>query len=119
MNITTEDLRNMPKIPDEEKILFWMREAKEAKHAKWQLEIVAQAALDAYESRFESTTGKGNYLGPIDEEMKALREELTPKIVITTDNGYTATVTQAIIDSLKEIHGVDAVKEIQAALNKE
>lgn len=36
----------------------------------------AQTALDAYEDRFESTTGKGLYLGPIDEEMKALRAAL-------------------------------------------
>ena len=34
----------------------------------------AREALDAYEDRFESTRGVGNYLGPIDEEMKALRK---------------------------------------------
>ncbi len=38
----------------------------------------AQAALDAYEDRFESTTDKPNtnYIGPIDDEMKALRSAL-------------------------------------------
>ena len=71
---TIEELLAMPEIPDEEKILFWMREAKEAKYLKWQLEIAAQAAVDAYESRFESVHGR--YLGPIDDEMKALNEAL-------------------------------------------
>lgn len=38
------------------------------------LRNVAQQALDAYENRFESVVGKFN--GPIDEEMKALKQAL-------------------------------------------
>lgn len=41
------------------------------------IEEAARIALDAYEDRFESTRGKGNYVGPIDEEMRALRLALT------------------------------------------
>lgn len=38
---------------------------------------LAQAAVDAYEDRFESLEGSGNYTGPIDEEMKALAAALS------------------------------------------
>lgn len=40
------------------------------------LQAAAKAALDAYEDRFESIQGHGNYVGPIDEEMKLLRAAL-------------------------------------------
>lgn len=73
---TIAELLAMPEISDEEKILFWLKEAKEAKFKYQNLRWDAQAALDAYEQRFASTTGVGNYVGPIDEEMKALRETL-------------------------------------------
>ena len=36
----------------------------------------AREALAAYEARFGSTKGEGNYVGPIDEEMIALRRAL-------------------------------------------
>lgn len=76
MSKTLEEILGGPPISDEEKILFWMRMAKERGFMLERLRSMSQAALDAYEDRFESTTGKGNYMGPIDEEMKALREAL-------------------------------------------
>jgi hypothetical protein len=36
----------------------------------------AQRALEAYQYRFESVPRVGNYVGPIDEEMTALRAAL-------------------------------------------
>lgn len=36
----------------------------------------AREAVAAYEARFESISGKGNYTGPIDEEMAALKKAL-------------------------------------------
>lgn len=61
---------------------------------------LAQAALDAYEDRFESTTGKGNFTGPIDEEMKALRKALaaerTPGAELATDGPGSVACTHGV-----------------------
>jgi len=40
------------------------------------LRDAARAALNAYEARFDSIRREGNYIGPIDDEMKALRAAL-------------------------------------------
>lgn len=74
MNKTLEELLGGPPVTDEEKILFWMRMAKERGAILSSLQYRAQEVVDAYEHRFGSISG--SYLGPIDEEVKLLAQEL-------------------------------------------
>lgn len=57
---------------DDEWLLLSMARAAQPSNAVYS---AAQVVLDAYQSRFE--TGTGNYFGPIDDEIAALRSALT------------------------------------------
>lgn len=38
--------------------------------------------------------------------------------VIVTVNGNTASVDQEVVDEMKQTHGIDVIKELEAALEK-
>jgi hypothetical protein len=67
----------LPTPTPEEKIYYWMKKYKGTHHALWQLETAAKNVIDAYTNRFGTHHG---YVGPIDEEIKALQEQICQNI---------------------------------------